>query len=166
MKRAFFAMCMLLFSLPYNASAAEISNKAKEAEPVLRVVVTDKDPKGTNVRESPKGKVIHTIALEPADEMERHVDVYEQNGEWFRVKLSSGKQGWMHGSVLALRDGTTEEGACPLRKNPAKDAPVVYTPKEGAVLHLIGFNAAGWFHVRHTDAKNVKYEGWVPPQCE
>ncbi len=144
---------------------------AVAAEPLLRAQVIDTDPKGTNMRDAPKGKVVYTIPLKPKDEMERVVNVHEQQGEWFRVTTDADAPhgGWMHSSVLGLMGGATEDGPCPLMKTPSEKGGTVIKPKEGAVLQLLGITGAGndaWFKVRYTDAKGVKHDGWVPRQCE
>ena len=156
---------MLLLTLPVTAWAGD--------QPWLRAKIIDQDPKGTNMRDAPKGKIIYTIPLKPADELERIVSVYEQEGEWFQVTTEDEKahSGWMHSSVLGLRGGAAEDGPCPLRKEASEDAPVVIKPKARAVLQLLGatFNkqeTQAWFKVRYKDGAGKSHDGWVPQQCE
>jgi len=156
---------MVLLTLPAAAWAGD--------QPWLRAKVIDQDPKGANMRDKPKGKIVYTIPLKPSDEMERIVSVYEQEGEWFLVTTGAEKEhsGWMHNSVLGLRGGSTEDGPCPLRKEPSEKSSVVIKPKAGAVLQLLGatFNhkeTQAWYKVRYKDSAGKGYDGWVPQQCE
>ena len=165
MKRLLLVVLMLLLTLPATAWAGD--------QPLLRVKIIDQDPKGTNMRDTPKGKIVYTIPLKPADELERIVSVYEQEGEWFLVTTEAEKaqSGWMHSSVLGLRGGSTEDGPCPLRRDSSEKSPVLIKPKAGAVLQLLGatFNnkeTQAWYKVRYKDSSGKSYDGWVPQQCE
>lgn len=166
MKRLLPLLLVAFLALPAIAFAGDESQDGKT---YLRAQIIDKDPKGTNLRDAPKGKVIYTVALKPKDESERVVSVLGQQGEWFQVTLGESEHtGWMHSSVLGV-NGTAEDGYCPLKKIPNEGAPVVIKPKEGAVLQLIGFSEAPdgvWIMVRYTDAKGAKHEGWIPQQCQ
>ena len=171
MKRFLPVLLITLLAVAGTAFAnADADPAEKSGERVLRAEIIDKDPNGTNLRATPGGKVIYTIPLKPKDEMERYVDVYEQKGDWFRVTIAeSDRGGWMHSSVLGLRGGAAEDGPCPFMKTPSYDGKVVFRPKETGVLQLLGITRVddtNWFLVRRVDAKNAKYEGWIPQQCE
>lgn len=161
MKRVFFLLLAALLALPYTAMAGD--------QPDMIVKIIDKDPKGTNVRETPGGKVVYTVPFRPEDDPEREsVAVRGKKDQWFAVTLESGKYGWMHGSVLGLRSGATEDGPCTLKQGPSENAKVVIKPGEDAVLQLLDYTTEKglWIKVRYTDAKGVKHDGWVPEQCQ
>ncbi len=169
MKR-FLPLLLIAFLSVGGAAFAGDGSSDNSEQPALRAMIIDKDPNGTNLRDAPKGKVVYTIPLKPKDEMERLVDVYEQKGDWFRVTIAeSDRGGWMHSSVLGLRGGSAEDGPCPFTNTPSYDGKTVFRPKGDGVLQLLGITRIDdqpWFLVRHTDAKNVKHEGWLPQQCQ
>ena len=161
MKRIFFLLFAALLVLPTAAVAGD--------QPVMQAKIIDKDPKGTNLRDAPSGKVVYTVPFKPEDELEREaVAIRGKKGQWFEVELESGKSGWMHSSVLGLRGGATEDGPCTLMQSPSEKAKAVIKPKEDAVLQLLDYSAEKglWIKVRYTDAKGVKHDGWVPEQCQ
>lgn len=163
MNRLLFGLLLVFLAFSGFAVAAEKPGDTA----VLTAVIIDKDPKGTNLRDAPKGKVVYTIPLKPKNEMERFAEVYEQRGEWFRVTIAEGERaGWLHNSVLGLRGGATEDGPCSLHKTPSYDAAVVFKPKKAVPLQLIGINPDHWLQVRYTDGKGTRFEGWVPEQCQ
>ena len=169
MKRLFPLLLSALLALPSLVSA-EVG-LLRTDRPFLRAKIIDMDPKGTHLRDAPKGKVIYVVPLKPKDEIERLVDVYGMEGDWFRVTIAESKRsGWMHRSVLGLRGGSAEDGPCPLQKTPIDDAPAVVTPKAGAVLQLLSISDGGegtsWFYVRYKDAKGAEFSGWLPEQCQ
>lgn len=161
MRRFFSLLLAALLVLPYAALAGD--------QPIMTVKIIDKDPKGTNVRDAPSGKVVYTVPFKPKDESERDsVAIRSKKGQWFEVELESGKTGWMHGSILGLRSGATEDGPCTLMQSPSEKAKAVITPGEDAVLQLLDYTTENtlWIKVRYTDAKGVKHDGWVPEQCQ
>jgi len=161
MKQVFFFLLAALLLLPTAATAGD--------QPVMQVKIIDKDPKGTNLRDAPSGKVIYTVPFKPENELERATVVIQgKKGQWFKVELDDGKSGWMHSSVLGLRSGATEDGPCTLRQSPSEKARAVIRPGEDAVLQLIDYTTEKefWIKVRHTDAKGVQHDGWVPEQCQ
>jgi hypothetical protein len=161
MKQVFFLLLATLLVLPTAAVAGD--------KTVMQVKIIDKDPKGTNLRNAPSGKVVYTVPFKPKDELERDsVAIRGKKGQWFEVELEGGKSGWMHSSVLGLRGGATEDGPCTLMQSPSEKAKAVITPGGDAVLQLLDYTTEKefWIKVRYTNAKGVKHDGWVPEQCQ
>ena len=107
---------------------------------------TDQDPAGTNVRDSPGGKIIYTIPQRPADSAERgKILIHHNEGRWFSVLLTNGKgtSGWMHGSVLGPANWSINGAPCPLRRSPAENSPIAAVPAEGAELQLLDLRYPG-----------------------
>lgn len=164
MKRLLPLALAILLVLPGIAFA----NADNENEPAIQmgVKVIDTDPKGTNVRDAPKGKIIHVIPFNAADDSDRVVWVVGQDKDWFKVELEDGSAGWMHTSVLGLRGGATEDGPCDLLSAADYKSKVVVTPKDGAVLQLLDVRTPEWIKVRYIVSKGKTYDGWMPEQCQ
>jgi len=147
------SLLLLLFALPAAAGDAGRS---------WNVLLTDKDPRGTNVRASPAGKVIKVIPFESGS-TPRQVRVSGQSGSWFKVE-AGGVTGWMHGSMLGTCAAGTEDGAPALAKSPRNDSPVGAKIPAGAPVRLLGMHGQ-WLHVRYADAKGGEHDGWLPEQA-
>jgi len=106
------SLLLLLFALPAAAGDAGRS---------WNVLLTDKDPRGTNVRASPAGKVIKVIPFESGS-TPRQVRVSGQSGSWFKVE-AGGVTGWMHGSMLGTCAAGTEDGSSRPGQEPSKRQP-------------------------------------------
>lgn len=143
---------LLLPSLPARAGAGGRT---------WDVLVVDKDPKGTNVRDAPSGRVITVIPFDAGDGP-RLVRVTGRSGPWFHV-ATDGTEGWMHGSVLGLCAVATEDG------DPGLSIDTTGTPSgiripAGAPLGLLGMHKE-WLRVRYLDAKGNAHDGWLPEQA-
>ncbi len=123
-----------------------------------RVLVVDKDPKGTNVRDTPSGKVVHVI---PQADM-RLATVSASRKGWFKVQ-ADGASGWMHGSVLGICASGTEDGDPSLIKNPDNQSPPLLRIAQGSPVSLLALQGR-WLKVRYVDAKGTKHDGWLPEQ--
>lgn len=147
------SLFLLLFALP--AAAGDVGHS-------WNVLVIDKDPKGTNVRQSPAGNVIKVIPLGNGG-TPRQAQVSGQSGNWFKVEVG-GVTGWMHGSVLGTCAAGTEDGAPALAKSPRNGSPVGAKIPAGAPVRLLGMHGP-WLHVRYVDAKGGEHDGWLPEQA-
>jgi len=147
------SLLLLLFALPAAAGDAGRS---------WNVLLTDKDPKGTNVRASPAGKVIKVIPFESGS-TPRQVRVSGQSGSWFKVE-AGGVTGWMHGSMLGTCASATEDGAPSLSKGPHIDSPLGVKVPADAPVRLLGIYKE-WLQVRYVDAKGKSHDGWLMEQA-
>ena len=123
----------------------------------VHLLISDRDPQGTNVRESPGGPVSAVIAQakrgDPDDKLQgRMVFAMEQSGKWVRVSYASGKIGWMHATVLG--SCAPLEGVM-LRDDPNPGAKGIQLPG-GARLRLLTLRD-GWAQVRAPQGQ----EGWL-----
>lgn len=129
--------------------------------------VTDKDPKGANVRASPSSRARVLARLIPGargtDGPARVVRVVAQSGAWFRISTAKrgdvrqfSGAGWIHGSLLGVQvRGNTSMYAGPS----TRAAPVQNTgdvEAEGRLLACRG----GWVRIRHNGTGK---SGWLSP---
>jgi SH3-like domain-containing protein len=152
-------LCMTLFLLLF-ASASYAG------EGGIDMLVVDTDPKGTNVRESPGGKVAHVIPFGGTSDEEiemRRVTVKETKGQWFRVRLADDATGWMHTSVLGSCASATEDGDPPLYEQMNDSGPEVARLKEGTKLRLLSLRQ-NWVKVE-TVGTGEKKSGWMMGQA-
>ncbi len=138
----------------------------------LHMLIIDRDATGTNVRESPAGRIVETIPTVTAHSdnaaiARRSVDVTGQKGEWFSVTYGEGKKGWMHQSVLGTCASPTEEGVPPLFAEPRARAKILTMVPDMTRLSLRGIayqDQMNWAKVSCTIAGR-NYIGWLPEQC-
>lgn len=144
---------------------------AHAEENVIRMLVTDKDPKGTNVRNDPGGKIVRVIPGNPKTDEEiemRAVDVLRGQKEWFLVRLHDGAEGWMHRSVLGSCASSTEDGLPHIFSEPDFFSRSVEV-KESTPLNFeygpVMASNSIWAKMSYTDASGRKVTGWVPREC-
>lgn len=137
------------------------------AENNIPMLVIDNDPRGTNVRETPGGKVVRVIPYggktDDAIKM-RRVTVLGRDGEWLRVRLADNAEGWMHRSVLGSCASATEDGDPPLYAKPDDNTPEIATVKNGTPLNLLDVRG-GWVKVEYTGPGRKKIAGWLMEQA-
>jgi len=102
--KAIYGALTVLLALAGNAQAAAI--QACD----VTVDVTDTDPKGTNVRDAPGGRVVGVLKLSLTEDDWIEVHVIGQSGDWFLVDKATrigdeeetiySGQGYVHLSVL------------------------------------------------------------------
>jgi len=149
--------CILTVLLAFPAFAADAG---------LRVLVVDKDPKGTNVRESPSGKVIrvipHTGKTDAETEM-RAVTILSNQKDWFKVLLDDGTGGWMHKTVLGSCSSGTEDGAPHVYAEPTHESKSFEMEADTPLFLLSGpVKADGtiWAEFSFSYAPGEKASGW------
>lgn len=152
--KALLLLAALATALPVPPAEAAGEGLAWEA------LVVDKDPKGTNLRESPSGQVVKVI---PMKKGLRVVKIMGQAADWFNVEVD-GVAGWMHGSVLGSCASATEDGDPSLSRSPRNDSPSVAKIASGAPVSVLGMERE-WLKVRYVDAKGNRQEGWLPEQA-
>ncbi|MDL2271972.1 hypothetical protein LJC23_02955 [Desulfovibrio sp. OttesenSCG-928-I05] len=140
-------------------------------ENAIHMLVIDTDPKGTNVRDDPKGEVIAVIPYNGKTDEEiemRAVTVLNNVEDWFMVRLADETEGWMHRSVLGSCSSATEDGAPHMFSEPNFYAAATEI-KDGIALSFeYGPVMAGqsvWAKMSYTDASGKKVTGWVPREC-
>jgi len=126
------------------------------------VLIVDKDPKGTNVRDAPGGKVVKVVPFVSV-ESPRTVTVDGKSGEWFHVR-ADGEEGWMHRSVLGLCSGGTEDGDPSLAKGPSYDSGQGPFIPYGTPVGLLDMKNE-WLKLEYVDARGDVVVGWLPEQA-
>lgn len=153
MKKLFFLLGLVL-ALPALAAQAQDQRS-------WELLVIDKDPNGTNLRDAPSGKVLKTIA-NPGDATLRLVSASGASKGWLKVE-AEGQSGWMHSSVLGICSDATEDGEPRLHKGPKDDEGFGPRLAYGSPLTPLDMKGT-WLKVRYVDAKGKTFEGWLPEQ--
>lgn len=166
-------VCSLLLPLSPLVGLGNAGPKYDAEGMFIDALIIDKDPKGTNVRDKPGGKVIATVALTPKKEdgevdMDgRHVRLLEKEGAWYRVVVAQGRpdevQGWMHESVLGSKAGATEDGECHIYPKPDDSAKAIAEVPMETLMQLLDIGD-GWRKLSYTHG-GKKIVGWMPEQC-
>ncbi len=154
-------MKKLLFMLALTLALPALAAHAQDQR-IWELLVIDKDPKGTNVRETPSGKIITTIANRGTDAL-RLVSASGSAKGWLKVE-ANGQSGWMHSSVLGICSDATEDGEPRLHKGPQDDAGFGSPLPYGSLLTPLDMKGV-WLKVRYVDAKGKAHEGWLPEQA-
>lgn len=136
---------------------------------LLTVFVSDETNSPTNIRETPKGKVVLTI---PAGDdcmlsvngvangwwyVEGPVRIYGDGSEKTET-LPNG--GWIHSSVLAVASRNYGGDTFHLRESPEEGSKIIYSFSEEMLLRPVDMSA-DWVKVKTTDGK---HEGWIEAQ--
>ena len=129
--------------------------------------VTDKDPKGTNVRARPTSKSA-VVARLKARKAGRNpplplVRITGQQGDWFRISKAelAGKAqfqgtGWVHGSLLAVQ----VRGGVHMYARASKSAKRVQSTGDVEAEGRLLACRRGWVRIRHSETKK---RGWLSP---
>ena len=156
----FILALFLVFGLVLPAAAEEMAVQMK---------VIDPDPKGTNVRDKPSGKVIKVISngkTEKEIDM-RGLTVLIQDKDWFKVRLYDDTEGWMHRSVLGACASATEDGDPYAHAKPTDDSKSWKVPSETPLYLISGPVKSGqslWAEFRYTDSTGKKRTAWFVQQ--
>ena len=95
-----------------------------------------------------KGRKLH-IALAGMP-----VEVLFTNGDWVRVRDSTGDLSWMSSESLhPRRTLVVEADEATIRASESESAPVVFTASKWVVLELAEPIRSGWIKVRHRDGE-------------
>lgn len=84
------------------------------------------------------------------------VELIVTQGDWTRVRDSSGGLSWVEKRLLVDRRTvvTTDPGPVEVRASPDDAAPVLFRARPGVQLDLSVAPAAGWVGVRHRDGQS------------
>jgi hypothetical protein len=127
-----------------------------EALPKIVAKVIDEDPNGTNVRDV-SGKIIFTIPNNPRDRtLRNNIYVMYNEGPWFYVSLRNEIFGYMHSSVLGLRNSSINGDPCPLQRSPRENSPVLVWPETDAILQILDM-----YFVKYPESERVEFPVWV-----
>ena len=82
------------------------------------------------------------------------VEVLFANGDWVRVRDSTGDLSWMPSESLhSRRNLVVEVDEAMIRASENESAPVVFTATKGVLLDLAEPIRSGWVKVRHRDGE-------------
>ena len=143
-------------------------NQNRLDEPVFQAWVTDPDPTGTNVRQTPNGVVMRILM---PNEHSYMVNVLEEWNGWFRIdnpiqQLDTEEDLycdgdmptlWIHSSLL----GCTTLRDVQLLKEPSSSSPVSIRIGADVVVQPMAIKGQ-WVKIKHTDEdSNKTFMGWV-----
>ena len=130
--------------------------------------IIDPDPKGTNVRETPNGKVTAVLPHQPDDPALIMVKVTGYRDKWLSVVLHDGTKGWIFSELagMSLRNYAPGSVAV-LRTRPDENAPAVGDIFGDEEVTVLGGEGA-WALVRYRHPKGHEFIGWLDPekQCD
>lgn len=130
----------------------------------LEAYIIDPDPKGTNVRDKPNGKIIATLPHQPDDPHLIMVKVTGYKGKWLSVVIHDGKNGWIFSELVGMSLRNYAPGSvAALRVRPEKNAPTageIFDDEEVTVLGGEG----KWALVRYKHPKGHELTGWLTPE--
>jgi SH3-like domain-containing protein len=161
LKNAYLAKALLLI-----LAAIFLSSSAYGAEnSLMELLVSDQDPNGTNVRETPGGKIGRVISYytNTDEEIEmRSVQLLRQReGKWFLVELKDRYVGWMHQSVLGTCASGTEDGDPPIFSQPIdSQSYLIAKVNDGTPLNFIEVKG-NWVKVSYDYYTGKKMTGWM-----
>jgi uncharacterized protein YecT (DUF1311 family) len=133
----------------------------------FRAYIIDPDPKGTNVRNAPKGKIITTLPYRPDDPEIITVKVTGHKNKWLSVVLHDGRKGWIFGELVGVSLRNYDPGSVTaLRTRPDPDAPAVGDIFGDEEVSIIG-GEGKWALVQYRHPKGHVLTGWLDPvkQC-
>ena len=146
---------------------AEYVNQNPRNEVIAVAYIVDPDPNGTNVRESPGGKVIKVLR----SDVSWIVDLREAWNGWFRIgpEIDTGEDDainlkttncWVHGSLLGASTRNYGGEVLKFHAKPDSKSTVNFT-----VSNVIGVKfldaTMEWAKVSYTDNNGKKLIGWI-----
>ena len=133
----------------------------------FQAYIIDLDPKGTNVRDAPKGHVIATLPHRPDDPDIITVRVTGHRNKWLSVVLHDGREGWIFGELVGVSLRNYGPGSVTgLRTRPDPDSPAEGDIFGDEVVSIIG-GEGKWALVQYRHPKGFVMTGWLDPvlQC-
>ena len=130
--------------------------------------IIDPDPKGTNVRETPNGKVTAILPHQPDDPALIMVKVTGYRDKWLSVVLHDGTKGWIFSELVGMSLRNYVPGSVAvLRTRPDENAPAVGDIIGDEEVTVLG-GEGGWALVRYRHPKGHEFVGWLDPekQCD
>ena len=126
--------------------------------------IIDPDPRGTNVRDAPDGRIIRTLPHRPADPSVITVKVTGHRDRWLSVTLHDGAPGWIFSGLVGMSLRNYAPGAMAvLRVRPGRDAPSVGEISGDEEVTVIG-GEGKWALVRNGDTGRDLLTGWLEPE--
>ena len=153
-----------------DEAKAEAKKQVQLQNPISMLVV-DTDKNGTNVRETPRGKIIATIpyaAKNAPDKVleSRQVEVLGQDGDWFKIRFDGEREGYMHKSVLGTCASATEDGNPTFYAEPKDGGKTVGKRiPEGSFLRLEEVAAGDVDSWARFSLAGKDISGWLMPQA-
>ncbi len=164
---AFGAVAAALVLLGAACAAGAAIEVPKEKMCDFGAYIIDPDPKGANVRDAPKGRIIRTIPFSANKSAYVRVTGYHVLGSadtWLRVRLDDGTTGWIYHELVGIWVKNTEsDDEATLHRLPDSASPVTGTIFGEGEATVLGGNGK-WALVRYTAGDGVQFNGWLSPE--
>ncbi len=171
-KRACGALAgVLVFAISASSACAPAADRKtsvpEEKTCDFGAYIIDPDPKGTNVRDAPRGRIIRTIPHSENKSAYVRVTGYHvrSSGDtWLHVRFDDGTTGWMYHELVGIWIKSTEsDDETTLHRLPDASSPVTGTIfGEGEATVLGGFGK--WAIVRYVAGDGIQFNGWLAPE--
>lgn len=135
---------------------------------VVDAYISDQSGEPTNIRAAPGGEIITQLI-----EGDYMLKILDKKDRWFKIEyidtpensiVFGGKDGWIHGSVIAF--GTRNYGGqtIGIRKSPELESDLIHTFKDEKEVKLLDYiddeGNIGWVKIEYKDGQKT-YKGWV-----
>ena len=157
--------------LLFSAILVLASAIAGAQRPGITCLISDPDPGATNIRNAPKGDIVHQVYQDDyfcvLVSAQKNGWWYINNGElftdWGETEFVGSPQAWIHYSVLALYTNNYHGELLKLRTEPKDDAPVVATIADPFIMVRPQDTTADfkWIKVRYGDKSGWLEEKWL-----
>lgn len=135
---------------------------------VHRVWVEDKDPKGTNIRDTPsiKGKIIDVIAPATDEEAEGSLEVISYSNGWLKTRwteIVNGKEktkfGWISVKKVAFAiESKSGKRSVPLYSSASRKSKKIASVPDTAKFDIVGLSCFG-FKISYNGKTGWIWEG-------
>ena len=121
------------------------------------VYLNDPDTSGTNIRETPKGKVVGKLSYDP-DCSCRMVEISSSEKDWLKLK----EGGWVYAPLFAVASRNyREKEILYLNAEPNTESETVAEYTSEQEFSILGCNG-DWLFVKGKDGK----KGWLNPEMQ
>ncbi|QCE43382.1 SH3 domain-containing protein [Psychroserpens sp. NJDZ02] len=131
---------------------------------VLRVYLNDPDKSGTNIRKTPKGKIITKLIVDELNH-DYFITLTESKDGWFKIKSPiygmetdikiPNSEGWIHGSVISVDTRNYGNQHLKLLETPNNGKVITIIKEEVIELRLKDI-CGDWTKIQYN-----KYVGWI-----
>jgi len=140
-------LAILLFSFGLTAFAQDVAC-------VHSGWVTDKDPKGTNIRDTPslKGKIIGNIPHAKDDGEQAILEIIGYSNGWLKIRLGESVDGatffkgigWISAKKVTATVETNNGKPASLYASPKKSSKKIGTIPSETLINIVGFDCFGF----------------------
>jgi len=133
-----------------------------DCECCREIFLNDSDTSGTNLRETPNGRIIATVKNRPIEELFVIMEIVEVKDNWFKVNQTypETSSGWIYAPLTGVHTTNYDENEYNLYEKPDNNSSVVVSFKEVKIVNLLTCEN-GWFKVKLKLNDNEFKIGWI-----